>query len=57
MFIAAQVATLTLSAFGVVHRDQNCQSCLYVSLLGLSVSLAFLRLWGPAPLVLLANAG
>jgi hypothetical protein len=57
MFIAAQVVTLTLRAYAVVQRDQDCQGCLYFSLLGLSLWLAFLHLCGPPVLVLLAKAG
>jgi hypothetical protein len=57
MFIAAHVVSFTLRAHDVFHRDPNCQTCLYFSLLGLSVSLTFLRLCGPQFLIQLVNAG
>ncbi len=38
-------------------EDDDLLSCLYFSLLGLSISLAFLHLFGPEAFILLARAG
>jgi hypothetical protein len=51
------IAAGLFRAHAAIARDIDLQACLCVSLLGLTTTLAVLRLEGPASIILLASLG
>ena len=55
--LATRLATVAFHAHATADFGVDFEVCCYISLLGLTVSLAFLNLCGPAAFVALASAG